>query len=122
MPLLYQATAEHPSLDSYPSFGIKDFLSHLAKDSKAAICVYDYSISQARQRTRSTTVSELLECFQSEDGGRPLNFLDIENRTYYQFCPPSNIQHNVMTNLGTQTRDMSVSVVSYHLNVAEVYV
>ena len=35
---------EHPSLNLYPGFGIKDFLSHLAGDDKAIICVYDYSI------------------------------------------------------------------------------
>ena len=105
MPILHRAIAEHPSLNPYPGFGIKDFLKHLAKDNEATLCVYDYSIPQACRRTRSTIVSELLEFFQSEDGGRPLNFLDIENRTYHQFCPPPIIQHNLMTHLGTQTRD-----------------
>ena len=105
MPLLHRATTEHPSLNPYPGFVIKDFLSHLARDREATLCVYDYSISPASQRTRSTTVAELLDCFQSEDSGRPLNFLDIENRTYHQFCPPPIIQHNIMTNLGTQIRD-----------------
>ena len=81
MPILYRATTEHPSLNSYPSFGIEDFLEHLAEDNKATLCVYDYSISQACRRTHSTTVSELLECFQSEDGDRPLNFLNIEDRS-----------------------------------------
>ena len=105
MPILHRATKEHPSLNPYLSFGIKDFLKHLAKDNEATLCVYDYSTTPACQRTRSTTVSELLECFQSKDDGRPLNFLDIENRTYHQFCPPPIIQHNLMTNLDTQTRD-----------------
>ena len=105
MPILHRATMEHPSLNPYPNFGIENFLKHLAKDHEATLYVYDYSISQACQRTRSTTVFELLECFQSEHNSRPLNFLDIENRTYHQFCPPSIIQHNIMTNLGTQTRD-----------------
>ena len=105
MPILHRATTEHPSLNPYPKFGIEDFLKHLAKDNEASLCVYDYSISQPSQRTRSTTVSELLECFQSEHNSRPLNFLDIENRTYHQFCPPPIIQHNIMTNLGTQIRD-----------------
>ena len=105
MPILHRATTEHPSLNPFPNFGIKDFLSHLAKDHEATLCVYDYFISQARQRTRSTIVSELLERFRSKDGGRPLNFLDIENRTYHQFCPPSIIRHNIMTNLRTQNRD-----------------
>ena len=105
MLLLHRTTTEHPSLNPYPSFSIEDFLKHLARDHEAAICVYGYSISPARQRTRSTTVAELLECFQCKDNGGPLNFLDIENRTYHQFCPPPIIQHNIMTNLGTQTRD-----------------
>ena len=65
MPILHRATKEHPSLNPYPSFGIEDFLKHLAKDNEATLCVYDYSMFQAHQRTRSTTVSELLECFQS---------------------------------------------------------
>ena len=56
------------------------------------------TLSEALRRTRSITVSELLECFQFQDGGRPLNFLNIE------LCPPI-IQHNIMANLGTQTRD-----------------
>ena len=67
-----------------------DFLSHLAKDNEAIIYVYNYSILQVSQRARSMTVDELLECFKSEDGGRPLNFLDVQNRTCHHILPSSH--------------------------------
>ena len=90
MPILHRATTEHPSLSPYPGFGIKGFSSHLARDNEATLCVYDYSILQVSQRTRSMTVTELLECFKSEDDGRQLNFLDVQNRTCHHILPSSH--------------------------------
>ena len=55
-------------------------------------------------RTCSTTVSEPFNCFKGEGDDRLLHFLDTENGTCHQFDPPI-IQHNIMTNLSTQTRD-----------------
>ena len=102
---MHRVTAEHPSLNPYLKFVIKDFLNHLARDNEVVICVYDHSISQANRRTCSTIVFELPKCFKGEGDERPLDFLDTKNGTCRQFCPPPIIQHNIMTNLSNQTRD-----------------
>ena len=81
---------QHISLNHYPDFVMMDFLSHFAQENKAIICVYDYSILQVSQRTCSMTVTELLECFKSEDDGRPLNFLHVQNCTCHLVLPSSH--------------------------------
>ncbi|KAH0545335.1 hypothetical protein FGG08_000634 [Glutinoglossum americanum] len=100
VPLLHRATPNYPSLGSYTQFGIQDFLKHLAEDEEASISVYDYSIEDPSQRTRRTTVGELLSCFWSGNvRGTALNFLDIENRTRIEFCPYQVILRNITTRI-----------------------
>ncbi|KAI9763738.1 MAG: hypothetical protein M1840_009135 [Geoglossum simile] len=87
IPLLHRA-ANHPSLGPCPNVGIQDLLEHLAEDKEASISVCDYDAQESLQKTRETTVRELLECFQSGNTrGAGLSFIDIENRTKIQFCP-----------------------------------
>src|SRR2546430_1623486 len=100
IPLLHRATKLHPSLGPHTNFGIQDLLKHLAEDEEASTSVYDYSIQDPLQRTRKTTVQELLSRFQSDNaGGTALNFLDIENRTKIQFCPFQIILQDITTKL-----------------------
>lgn len=80
--------ASHPSLASNTNFGIQELLRHLSEHEEASISVYDYSIQDPAERTRQTTVSELLSSFQpGSTRSTALNFLGIENRTKIQFCP-----------------------------------
>ena len=100
IPLLHRATSNHPSLGPCTNFGIDDFCKHLADDKDASISVYDYSIEVSSQRTRKTTVHELLSCFLPEKACKAvLNFLDIENRTKIQFCPSQIVLQDVSTKL-----------------------
>lgn len=100
VPLVHRASIDHPSLGPSERFGIQDFLQHLAEDDEASISVYDYSISDPCQRTRKTSVRELLTRFQSGNScGTALNFLDIENRTNIQFCPSPILLQDITTKL-----------------------
>ncbi|KAH0563228.1 hypothetical protein GP486_002196 [Trichoglossum hirsutum] len=100
VPLLHRATENSPSLRPRTNFGTPDLLKHLADHEEASISVYDYSIPDPTQRTRQTTVHELLSCFPSEKACcTALNFLDIENRTQIQFCPSPIILQDITTKL-----------------------
>ena len=78
-------------------------MEHLTLDETTSISTYDYSIDDPQQRTRQTTVSELLSCFQPEHVRRTaLKFLDIENRTRIQFCPPQIKLQDIVTKLEDQ--------------------
>ncbi|KAI9768126.1 MAG: JmjC domain-containing histone demethylation protein 1 [Geoglossum umbratile] len=104
VPLLHRTTKNHSSLGgSSTPFSIQDLLEHLAQDETASISVYDYSIKDPQQRTRQTTVRELLSCFRPENvRGTALNFLDIENRTRIQFCPHQIKLQDIVTKLEDQ--------------------
>ena len=82
MPILHRAITESPSLNPYPGFGFEDIVKHLAKYNEATLCVYDYFLSQPSQRTRSITVSEILECIQSEHNSRPCQTVTGTQGTY----------------------------------------
>ncbi|KAH0537308.1 hypothetical protein FGG08_005898 [Glutinoglossum americanum] len=100
VPLLHRATKDSPSLAPRTNFGIPDLLKHFADYGAASISVYDYSVPDPTQRTRQTTVHELLSCFPSERACcTALNFLDIENRTQIQFCPSSIILQDITAKL-----------------------
>ncbi|KAI9855657.1 MAG: hypothetical protein M1813_009703 [Trichoglossum hirsutum] len=103
IPLLHRVTANHPSLGGYMDFCIRDLLEHLVEDKQATFSVYDYAIQDPLQRTRRTTISELLSCFQPDNTrSTALNFLDIENRTAIQFCPFQITLQNISTKLEAQ--------------------
>jgi hypothetical protein len=100
VPLLHRVTASHSSLAPSTNFGIQELLKHLAEDKGASISVYDYYILDPIERTRQTTVHEVLSCFQpGSTRSAALNFLDIENRTKIQFCPSPIILQDITTKL-----------------------
>lgn len=85
--------------------GIEGFLEWFSKNKNSALHVYDYSITDASQRTRDTTVEEALRSFPSSPDANPLNFLDIENRTGAFYCPAQITQHDIQTRIAHQKQE-----------------
>ncbi|KAI9868972.1 MAG: hypothetical protein M1813_002795 [Trichoglossum hirsutum] len=108
VPLLHCTTANYPCLESRTDFDIQNLLMHLEKvslNTRVLVSVYDYSIQDPSERTRTTTVNELLSYFRLDNSNSiELNFLDIENCTGISFCPSQIILQDITTILEARKR------------------
>ncbi|KAH0551711.1 hypothetical protein GP486_007072, partial [Trichoglossum hirsutum] len=103
-PLLRLAKKDHLR----PMYCIKDFMDHLSVNETATLSVYNYTTEGLDKRTRQTTVPELLSHFRSKERGTALNFLDIENCTKIQFCPPSITLRDISNRIDAE-RQLDIS-------------
>jgi hypothetical protein len=95
----------HRSKGPSPSFSIQQLLKDFTPYREKGLHVYDYSVADSSERTRRTTVEEALQRFPSNSSSRPLNFLDIENRTGIAFCPQQIIRYNIQKRIAAQKPD-----------------
>jgi hypothetical protein len=98
VPLLHRVTNNSPSLgsSSYRDFTLDAFLTYHSGNKDMSVSVYDYTVENPNKRTRVATVDELLLQFDSgNDNSTVLNWLDIENRLAFRFCPLSILLQDI---------------------------
>ncbi|KAF9641712.1 hypothetical protein BFW01_g1695 [Lasiodiplodia theobromae] len=103
LPLLHRTTDARPSIIPH-QLNLAEFLRHMSDDKDAGISVYDYSIADAEDRTYSTSVANLCSSFPSRPNAPALNFLDIQNRTGFHFCPLAVKLHDLVFRTAARSR------------------
>jgi hypothetical protein len=101
-PILYRRNGP---LHYQNDLNIKRFLQRLSENSNSNLHVYDYSITDPSLRTRDTTVDEVHRSFPSTVDSKPLNFLDLENRTGTLYCPEQITHHDIQTQIAYQKEE-----------------